>query len=465
MAHPCYWHDSLATPPVAYSRLDGDIDADVVIIGAGFTGLWSAYYLGNADPSLRIVVLEAEQVGYGASGRNGGWLVGSMAGLDRYIDDWPLAKRQTVCDLLCRNVDDIGAVLEREGIEADYHKGGAVYVAARYPAQEQVQREYLAHLHHIGFRDEDCRWLDPDAMDRIGRFRDQRGGILQRQVATFHPVKLLHGLAARLVARGVRLYEHSPVEETAPGLARTRHGRVRARHVVTSTEGYTRHLGLKRHILPIESMLIATEPLSSMQWDEIGLAGRQAFGDASRLVTYGQRSQDDRLIFGAQGYYHFGGPARAEFGISARHQRMREGLLNALFPGLGKVSITHGWGGTLGLSRHFRPHAILDAETGMATAGGYAGEGAAMAHLMGQTLAELITGQQTERTRMPWVHANARPAEVLKRWEPEPLRWVSAQAVAASYGLEEAMMQRDLHVPGLSPALNAVNNAVSRMVE
>ncbi|MCM2972569.1 NAD(P)/FAD-dependent oxidoreductase [Larsenimonas suaedae] len=465
MSHPCYWHDSLPTPPVRYPTLSRDHDADVAIVGAGFTGLWSAYYLNQLVPSLKIVVLEAERLGFGASGRNGGWLVGSMAGLDRYIDHWPEHQRRGVCDLLCHNVDDIGSVLAREGIDADYHKGGAVYVAARYKAQERVQREYLEHLHHIGFREADCKWLSPEAMDRIARFRDQRGGILQRQVATFHPMKLLQGLAARLAERGVEIVERSPVEAIEPGVVRTATGRVRARHIIAATEGYTRHLGLKRRILPIESMLIATEPLDEAQWGEIGLNARHAFGDASRLVTYGQRSRDDRLIFGAQGYYHFGGPPRQSFEITDRHMKMRQGLLKALFPGLGDVRVTHGWGGTLGLSRHFRPHVIRDAATGIATAGGYAGEGAAMAHIMGQTLAELITEQGSKRTAMPWVHANARHEDILKRWEMEPFRWLSAQVVAASYGLEESLMQHDLNVPGLSPALNAVNNAVSRMVE
>ncbi|MEQ5818320.1 FAD-binding oxidoreductase [Halomonas sp. SCS19] len=449
----------------AIDEQTGDEQADVVIVGGGFTGLWTAYHLKRLAPEKDIRVLEARRFGHGASGRNGGWVVGNLAGLERHLKGLTLARRQALCELLSANVDEIGATLSQEGIDADFHKGGALYAAARYPAQEALQRDYLAHLLALGHRQHDCRWLSADELSDRARFRRPFGGIFHRQVATLHPGKLIDGLVARLAAMQVRLYEQSPATSIDDGKVTTPQGSIRAPMIVMATEGYNTLPQLRPHLVPVSSLVIATEPLSQSQWDAIGLAQRPTFADASRLINYGHRSRDGRLIFGARGRYRFNARPRHQASITQGDIQMRKALLQDLFPDLGEVDISHGWGGTLGLSRSFRPHALVDRRAGIATAGGYAGEGVAASHLMARTLAEMLCGQDTPLTRAPWAFDGCALDQVVRRWEPEPLRWLGAQTITLSYATEEALASRERHLPLIGPALSRLNDRFAAVIE
>ncbi|QEM81198.1 NAD(P)/FAD-dependent oxidoreductase [Halomonas binhaiensis] len=465
-SHNIYWDDSQGEPCAPFARLEGPLQADVVIVGGGFTGLWSAYYLKHEAPQLEVVVLEAERFGHGASGRNGGWVVGNLAGLERHLHGLDRQQRQACCRLLANNVDHLGATLATEGIDADFHKGGALYAAARYPAQESIQRHYREHLLEIGHAEQDCVWLNADELSAMARMRNPYGGIWHRQVATIHPRKLVNGLVQRLDAMGVRLYEHSRVCAMSERRVSTHEGSVSAQTIVQATEGYSEHLGhVRQHVIPVQSLIIATEPLSESTWQEVGLHDRPTFADASRLINYGQRTRDGRLVFGARGAYRLGAHPRHDTGISASDMAMRRDLLVDMFPALEGVNITHGWGGSLGLSRSFRPHVVLDRKQGLANAGGYAGEGVAATHLMGRTLADMILQRDTELTRMPWVFDNHSLTQVVKRWEPEPVRWLAAQTILFSYAGEEALMRRQRHIPVLSNGLTRLNDAFASVIE
>ncbi|GHC36218.1 NAD(P)/FAD-dependent oxidoreductase [Aidingimonas halophila] len=440
--------------------------ADVAIVGAGFTGLWSAYYLKTLAPHLEIAVIEAERVGHGASGRNGGWVVGNLAGLERYIGGLPMAQRKACCRLVADNVDEIGRTLAREGIEADFHKGGAIYAAARYPDQIAIQQDYLAHLHELGHDEANCYWLDADQLAGKVRFRNGYGGIHHRQVATVNPLKMVTGLAATVERLGVTIYERSPATSMVKGEVSTHEGAIEAPVIVCATEGYARDFhDFRRHVIPVQSLVIATEPLSASTWQAIGMAERPAFCDASRLINYGHRSADGRLVFGARGTYRFGAKPKADHAISDADIAMRRDLLTDLFPVLEGVRITHGWGGSLGLSRSFRPHAILDRRSGIATAGGYAGEGVAASHLFGRTLADMILERDTDIARMPWAFPHAAHARLIKHWEPEPLRWLAAQTITYCYAGEEALMKRQRHAPLLKRALTKTNDFFASIIE
>ncbi|GKW48799.1 NAD(P)/FAD-dependent oxidoreductase [Halomonas sp. NCCP-2165] len=464
--HANYWTDSAAARPAPRPPLRGRHQADVAIVGAGFTGLWSAYYLKTLAPHLEVVIVEAERVGHGASGRNGGWVVGSLAGLERHLTPLALTARRACCRLLADNVDAIGEVLDREGIDADFHKGGVIYAAARYPDQVAIQRDYLAHLHALGHAEADCYWLDAEQLAEQARFRGGRGGIYHRHCATLHPRKLVEGLAATVERLGVTIFEHSRATTLGRHQVSTHEGSIEAPLIIGATEGYAeRFHDFRRHIIPVQSLVIATEPLPEALWQEIGLAGRPAFADASRLITYGHRSADGRLVFGARGSYRFGARPKADQAISDDDIRLRHTLLADLFPALRDVRITHGWGGSLGLSRNFRPHAILDRAAGLATAGGYAGEGVAASHLFARTLVDLILERDTPLARMPWAFTGESHRRLLKRWEPEPLRWLAAQAITLSYAGEEALMKHNRKAPLLKPALTRVNDAFASIIE
>jgi glycine/D-amino acid oxidase-like deaminating enzyme len=444
----------------------GACKVDVAIIGAGFTGLWAAYYLKTLAPGLDVAIVEAEGVGHGASGRNGGWVIGGIAGLARHIGGFSYERRRACCDLLAANVDAIGGTLAAENIDADFHKGGSIAAAALYPEQVAIQKHYLEALHTLGYREDACYWLDADALAARARLHNGYGGVFHRDCATVHPGKLVAGLAAAVEKQGVTIYEHSRALAIESEVVRTAGGRIDAPTVVAATEGYSHGLSrLQRRIIPVQSLIIATEPLSQALWDEIGLADRPSFADASRLINYGQRTADDRIVFGARGDYRYGGKPKQSQGISAADIQMRSHLLADLFPILKDVPVAYGWGGSVGLSRNFYPHAIVDRGRGLATAGGYAGEGVAASYLFARTLAELILGIKSERTAMPWAWPDARFEQVLKRWEPEPMRWLTARTISFCYAREDALMRRQKPAPRRKAVLGRLNERFATIVE
>ncbi len=434
------WMDQLDESLTARPTLTADLHADVVIIGAGYTGLWTAYYLKRQAPQLRIVVLESEIAGFGASGRNGGWLMGNLLGQDNLLAEQSSAARKQAYDLLHGIPDEVASVLQREQIDCDYRKGGVLYCAARYPEQLSSLQSQLAEYRALGLDESDYRWLTPVDLAKQLQLRNAYGAIHTPHCATIQPAKLVRGLARCVTAMGVELYEQSRVTDWQSGLARTATGSVRADWIVPAVEGYAASLPpLGNHQLPVQSLMVATEPLSKEIWADIGLEHGQAFSENSRQVTYGQRTADDRLVFGARGGYRFGGKLRDDFNLSEDERDLRRYLFSELFPQLKNVRITHAWGGNLGMARRFRPHMLVDRANGIALAGGYGGEGVGASNLGGRTLADLILGQQSELTAQPWV-LGEQPISRLPSWEPEPLRWLGYNAIIQSFVHEDRVL-------------------------
>lgn len=434
------WMDQLDDPLQPRPALGSELQADVAIIGAGYTGLWTAYYLKRQAPQLRVVILEAETAGFGASGRNGGWLMGNILGEGRLLAGLPAEQRKASYDLLHGIPDEVGAVLQREGIDCDYRKGGVLYCAARYPEQQTSLREYLHELHGEGLTQHDYRWLEPADLAAQLRVANPYGAIYSPHCATIQPAKLVRGLARCVEALGVEIYEQSRVTDWQPGLVRTAHGSVRADWVVPAVEGYAASLPpLGRYQLPVQSLIVATEPLPADVWAQIGLDRGQAFSEASRQVTYGQRTADDRLVFGARGGYRFGGQLRSDFNLTTDERELRRYLFGELFPQLRNVRLTHAWGGNLGMARHFHPHMLRDRKNGIALAGGYGGEGVGASNLGGRTLADLILGQDSQLTRQPWVMSDSHIGQ-LSGWEPEPCRWLGYNAIIRSFVHEDRVL-------------------------
>lgn len=441
------WMDQLDEPLVARAALEQDLDVDVAIIGAGYTGLWTAYYLKRQAPDLNIVILEAQTAGFGASGRNGGWLMGNLLGEDRMLAASSPEQRRASYDLLHGIPDEVKNVIDREDIDCDYRKGGALYCAARYPEQEASLRQYLDKLYSQGLNEGDYRWLSPEQLAQQIRVAKPYGAIYAPHVATLHPAKLVRGLARAVERLGVRIYENSPVNHWQSGSLRTARASVRSRWVVPAVEGYSVTLPpLGRYQLPVQSLIVATEPLSAATWDEIGLSHGQAFSESSRQVTYGQRTADNRLIFGARGGYRFAGKLRHDFDLTRSEIELRQYLFGELFPQLRNVQITHGWGGNLGMSRHFKPHMLCDQASGIALSGGYGGEGVGASNLGGRTLADLILQRDTERVRQPWVVPRG-GLDALKAWEPEPCRWLGYNAIIRSFVHEDQTLANPASAP------------------
>jgi glycine/D-amino acid oxidase-like deaminating enzyme len=420
---PSFWHDTLPNPIVPRPALSGDREADVAIVGAGYTGLWTAYYLKKADPKLRVVVLEAEYAGFGASGRNGGWcsalFPASLAKVAKVAGsrDAAIALQRT----LNETVDEVGAVAAAEGIDCHYAKGGTI-VLARTPAQLERARAEIAEYREFGFGEEDHRLLTAEEARAELNATDVLGATYTPHCAAIQPARLVRGLAEVVERLGVPIYEQTPVTAIWHGEVRTAHGNVRAETVVRATEGYTKTIrGFKRTLAPVYSLMLATEPLTEEQWAEIGLSRRQTFSDGRHLIIYGQRTADGRFAFGGRGApYHFGSSIRPQYDSHAAVHAELKRVLDELFPVLREVRVARTWGGALGVPRDWFASVGFDRAAKLAWAGGYVGDGVGPTNLAGRTLADLIRGQRTELTALPWVGHRS------PNWEPEPLRWIGA---------------------------------------
>jgi glycine/D-amino acid oxidase-like deaminating enzyme len=419
-----FWHDTVPGSLEPGAPLTEDTDADVAIVGAGLTGMWTAYYLSKASPGMRIVVCEREIAGFGASGRNGGWcsalFPASLPKLER------MAGREAAVAMyraMQQTVDEVGKVAAEEGIDCHWAKGGTVQFA-RSAVQLQRARQEVDEARLYGFGDSDLRLLSAAEASDLGGPSDVLGGVFTPHCAAIHPSRLARGLADVLRARGVRLYEQTAVQRIEPGKLITERGVVSAPHVIRATEGYTPQLpGHERAIVPVYSLVIATAPLPEPVLEQVGLATRPTFSDLRHLIIYGQRTADGRIVFGGRGApYHFGSAIQPSFDrVPAVFAALRSTLAE-LFPALEDVTITHTWGGPLGIARDWCASVGLDTSTGIGWAGGYVGDGLSTTNLAGRTLADLITGTDSEITRLPWVGHRSR------QWEVEPLRWLGVNS-------------------------------------
>ncbi len=428
------WRDTARTVAPEPWPLPGDTQVDVAIVGAGYTGLWTAYYLAVADPSLRIAVLEREQVGFGASGRNGGWCSAIFPASLRKVAarsgrDAAVRMQRAMND----TVVEVGRVVASERIDCGFQQGGYASVA-RNEAQWARARAEVAGWREWGFDDDQLALLD--ATEAVGRVRATHvlGGTFTRHCAAVQPYELVLGLAAAVRRRGVTIYERTTVTSIAPGVVTTDRGVVRAGVVVRGTEGFTPQLaGAHRDVVPMYSLMVATEPIPDAVWAQVGLADRETFSDKRHLRIYGQRTRDGRIAFGGRGApYHWGSAVRPEFDVDRRVHAMLRRILVDLLPELDGVAFTHAWGGNLGIPRDWYPSVRYDRMSGLASAGGYVGDGVATANLAGRTLRDAILGVSgSPLLDLPWFGRTS------PRWEVEPLRWVGVNAATALFAVAD----------------------------
>jgi glycine/D-amino acid oxidase-like deaminating enzyme len=415
--------------------LAGDHDFDVVIVGAGFTGLWTAWYLQQREPTLRIAICEAEIAGYGASGRNGAWCSATIgmtvAGLARRYD---AATARDVVHAMRDTVDEVGRVCDDAGINAEFRKGGVLRVARgdhEVPALHAGMAEYRT----LGL-DRGLAQLSAAELDQRVRVAGARGAMFDPHCATIHPGHLVRGLASAVEQRGATLLERTRVVRVDPAdngtthdarggraIVHTRRGRLRAGAVVLATEAWTPRLdGQHRAVLPLYSMIVLTEPLSDAQWAQIGWQASECLSSHRLTVDYLSRTTDGRILFGGRGApYHYGSRVAPRFDRHAATHRMLRQMLSSWFPVVGTPRIAAEWGGPLAMPRDWLPNFRYDPRTGLAAAWGYTGQGVAASNLAGRTLADLMTQRATPLTRLPMAGHRSR------RWEPEPLRWLAAR--------------------------------------
>ncbi|MCL2780612.1 MAG: FAD-binding oxidoreductase [Actinomycetia bacterium] len=415
------WFDTLPESIVARPALAKPTHVDVAIVGAGYTGLWTAYYLQERDPSLRIALVEAEIAGFGASGRNGGWLSALYpVHIARLAAEHGREAAIAQYRAMEESVAEVARVAAAEGIDADIALGGTISLV-RSQAQLARARAEVAEHTEYGL---DLELLDADAARARLAATDVIGATYTPHCGAVHPAKLVRGLARLVEQRGAVIYEQTRANAIGPGSVDTEHGRLSAGVVIRATEGFTAQIPrLRRVTVPVYSLIVATAPLPASVWDEIGLAQRETWSDHRNLIIYGQRTADDRMVFGGRGApYHYGSRIHPSYDQVPKVFTALTRTLRELFPVLRSAPITHRWGGPIGIARDWHASVGLDQTTGLGWAGGYVGDGVSTTNLAGRTLADLITHRQTPLTQLPWVGHQSR------NWEPEPLRWLGANA-------------------------------------
>lgn len=438
-----FWLETSGDDLTPRPPLDGSTEADVAILGAGMTGLWTALYLRRRDPSLRIVVVEREVAGFGASGRNGAWcspdLTISMSRLAKlHGEDAARRMQQATYDA----VAEVGRACAAEGIDAGFHRGGEIIVARGphgIPALEAGLEEYR----RFGFGDR-YRLLDGDELAERIRIAGAVRALVSDEAAVVHPGRLVRGLARAVERAGARIVEGTPVTDFRPrdGTGRatlvTSRGDVRAPIVVLAGEAYLCELPrLHRQLVPLWSLIVLTEPLSDAQWAEIGWRNREVVASTRLSIDYLSRTEDGRILFGGRGApYRLGSPIRPEYDRHRPTHEMLKTFVREWFPSLVDVRFTHEWGGPLGMPRDWHPTIGFDPATGIATARGYVGNGVSTTNLAGRTLTDLITGTRSPLANLPLVNHRSR------NWEVEPFRWIGVRYAQWALGRVDERAQR-----------------------
>ncbi len=428
-----FWYADLGGLPEKRAALPGDREADICIIGAGYTGLWTAYYLKKADPSLSIVIVEREFAGFGGSGRNGGWLSGGFDwSREKYLKD---SSRQAVISMqsaMAGTVDEVIRVAEAEGIDADIVRADNLVVATNAAQMDRLADDYRSMRDWEVPAEKVALLSAREAAERV-RVEGLQGGLVVRGMARVQPAKLARGLADAVERLGVTIYEGTAVTAYRKGVVETDRGSVRAPVILRATEGFTAGLpGHEREWLPLNSAQIVTEPLPEALWDEIGWRGHELLGEGAHAYCYAQRTREGRIAMGGRGVpYRFGSRTDVNGETQDATIAQLHAILLRLFPKLKGVRIDHAWCGVLGVPRDWCTTAGFDAAKSIGWAGGYVGLGVSSSNLAGRTLADLVLKRDTELARLPWVNRTVR------RWEPEPLRWLGVHTMYQLYKIAD----------------------------
>lgn len=433
--HISYWMHQRSVPAPARPALLGRAETDVCIIGGGLTGLWTAFWLTETSPAMSVAVVEAEQIGFGASGRSTGWLSGKLLGDRASLAAGPqgvhgVVDAQRACNTV---VDDILELTADLRIDCAAVKGGYLE-CARTPAQLARLADSVRHQHKWGLTTTDRILLSATEARRRVDIEGMLGAVFSPHCARIDPAALTLGLADVVAARGVQIFEHSRVHRIDARQVHTDAGDVQCGVVVRATEAYSSGFhDRRRSVIPLLAPMAVTTPLSEKAWADIGWAGHECVSDAAHRYFYSVRTADGRIAFGGDGMvYRYG--SRVDDGRGMATTKMRQALdaLREDLFGAHDVQLEHVWCGPVAVPRDFTPTVLFDPATGQAEASGYVGQGLTGSYLAGRALADLLSGRRSEYTTLPWV-GRRQPT-----WVPEPLRWLGATAVQALYARADA---------------------------
>ncbi|WP_054312517.1 FAD-binding oxidoreductase [Mesorhizobium sp. 1M-11] len=435
-----FWYADIGGRPAPRPPMPGNLEVDVAIVGAGYTGLWTAYYLKQAKPDLSIAILEREFAGFGASGRNGGWLSGGFGwSREKYLKT---STRESVIAMqkaMAGTVDEVIRVTDKEGIDADIRRTGNLTVATNGPQLERAKSEF-EETRSWDFNPSRLEWLDAAQAKARINIHNVLGGYVINGQARVQPAKLVRGLAEAVERLGVAIYEQTTVTDIEPGVVSTNRGTVKARTIIRATEGFSAGLpGQERTWLALNSAQIVTEPVPDELWEKIGWAGHELLGDAAHAYCYAQRTREGRITMGGRGVpYRYGSATDVNGQTQQATIDKLHAILKRLLPQAAHLRIDHAWCGVLGVPRDWCTTVGLDPKTRIGWAGGYVGLGVSSSNLSGRTLTDLILGRDTELVRLPWVNRQVR------KWEPEPLRWLGVHSMYQLYRIADEREERGL---------------------
>jgi glycine/D-amino acid oxidase-like deaminating enzyme len=426
---PGAWHahapSRRARPPLRH-----DLDVDVAIVGAGFSGLWTAFHLLEADPALRICIVERDTVGFGASGRNGGWLMASPpADVRVWERRFGLDATRRAQGVLIDAVDEIAALVARDALGPPVRTAGSLTLARSAAEVRRLEQRRDAAI-RSGWPAHRMRWIDGrEVHERIGA-AGTRGALEVHPCGTLDPVRLVRALAARVEALGATIYERSAVIAVEPGRVRTQSASVRARRIVMATEAFTvEQRGHGRRYLPLSSTVVSTEVIPASVRRSLGWSAGEAVGDAHHLFFYAQLTPDGRLTLGGRGAPYRLGSTVERAGLADRATTDRlQSTITDVWPQLAGVPIEHRWSGSIAVPRDWCASCGVDSASGIAWIGGYAGHGVAASYVLARSLAPLLRGHADPLGALPWTMHRPR------QWEPEPLRWLASQAIVRVLG-------------------------------
>jgi glycine/D-amino acid oxidase-like deaminating enzyme len=426
-----------AAPYEPSPPLKGDIAVDVAIVGGGFTGLSAALHLREAQ-ALDVAVLESEVVGFGASGRNGGFAM-TLFGLTMSLTGlrFGKAKAKEAHLYMERAVDYVGELVEKHGIDSEYERTGFLRVATAPGYVRRIQKE-IKLAHALGI--EGIDWLDAQQTAERVRSPLYLGAWWEPRCALINPAKQAWGLKGAAEARGARFFEHTPttsITRTATGvILRTPGGTVRAKKLVLATNAYS-HLipGLRHSQVPAFTHIVLTEPLTPERLAPIGWRGREGIEDARNLVHYYRLTSENRLLMGGGNIATTYGENMdrdldsSVFGELERH-------IQRLYPSLRGVRITHRWGGPVSVPMDMAPAMGFLGDERVVYSLGCMGHGVSLTHLNGRAIADLVLGRRSDLTSVFFVNRRTLP------WPPEPLRLILSQAIRGYLHAEDAWYDR-----------------------
>jgi len=441
-----FWLETSGDDLTPRPSLGKSIVVDVAILGAGYTGLWTAYYLLHGNPGLKVAVLEKEIVGFGASGRNGGWCSSKFPVTPAMLEHrYGVGAARALMLAMCASVDEVGRVCEEENIDAQFHKGG-ILTLARGGGHLPMLRSTFAAYERLGLGSQYKLLNAEQARERI-MVTNVLGALFAAENASLHPARLVRGLARAIEKRGGTIYERTEVQQFEEGSSPrllTPAGEVRAKQaIVLAGESYlTRLPKLHRVVLPVYSLITLTEPLTEAQWSQIGWTNRESLASCNYTVDYLTRTSDGRILFGSRGApYRLGSKITDEQDRHAEtHARIQQMLLE-WFPMLQGVTFTHAWGGPVGMPRDWMPMTGFDPATKIATARGYTGQGVSTTNLTGKVLAELISGTRTNLSQLPVAQRRS------PLWEREPLRWLAVRYMQNAFFRIDQAGKQGRHKP------------------